>query len=58
MASRTQHAVAAEQALSNVKAGVEVDTAMVAVEVAKVQATLAVAAALSEIAQHLYKIGH
>jgi hypothetical protein len=50
--------VAAEQALSNVKAGVEVDTAMVAVEVAKVQATLAVAAALSEIAQHLYKIGH
>ena len=57
MASREQHAAAAERAIeSNVKPGVEVDIAMVAIEVAKVQATLAMAAALSEIATKLHTI--
>ena len=60
MASRTEHAAAAEKALSNVKPGLEVDVAMVVIEVAKVQATLALAAAITEaahdIANNLYKI--
>lgn len=56
MANREQHAAAAEKSLSHVRSGMEVDVAMVAVEAAKVQATLALAAAVSEIAQNLYRI--
>ena len=56
MASREQHAAAAEKNMANIKPGLEIDACMVVVETAKVQATLAVAAALSEIAQNLWRI--
>lgn len=56
MASRIEHATAAEKNLANVKPGTDLEVAMVVIEVAKVHATLALAAAMSEIAQNLYKV--
>lgn len=61
MASRVEHSAAAERGLSELKPGLEVDVAMVAVEAAKVQAMLALAAAIDgaahTLASNFYRIG-
>ena len=63
MASREDHARTAEITLKRfVTSGAEVEAAMAGVEAAKVQAILALAAAiengLGRVADNLYRIGH
>ena len=56
MASRESHAADAQASLKIAETRHDRDSVEMQIEAAKVQATLAVAAAISEIAENLYKI--
>ena len=55
MANREEHAASAEVRLKQAERR-DIDGAMISIESAKVEATLALAAAISEIAQNLWRI--